>query len=159
MKNLLLPALLILAAACSKKPQQVKELPSATTPRLGLVETVYQVLDQKTRERLGYVDRTKYDTGHVIYWVLGSDRGEKLGYVLPNNRAYKYVWEVGVRRPEPEFLGADVMSYQVRRILGYDKTVVLEEIEMEAIAEHLAPDRYKTAPESQKEAPPPADEG
>jgi hypothetical protein len=154
MKKALLPALLILAVACSKRSQRVEEIPTASTPRVGLVVKMYEGLDLKSRVRVGFVEKTKYDRGDVIYWVTGPDHREKVGYVLPNNQAYKYVWEVGKRRAEPEFLGADVMTYQVRRILDYDKTVAMEPIDQEEVARQLAPNGY----EKPKQEAPPAEE-
>jgi hypothetical protein len=141
MKILLLPAVLVLLVGCSRPSPQPDAL-GEWKPEIGLVESIYQVLDKKSRERVGFVDKTSYDSGRLIYWVYGPDRKEKLGYVLPNNSAYRFVWHAGYRDPEAQSIGADKMSFNVRRILDYDKVVDLEPIDQEELADEMLAGRY-----------------
>ena len=141
MKILLLPAVLVLLVGC-RRPSPQPDALGEWKPEIGLVESIHQVLDQKSRERVGFVDKTSYDSGRIIYWVYGPDRTEKMGYVLPNNSAYRFVWHGEHRDPEAHPVGADVMSFNVRRILDYGKVVDLVPIDQEQLAEEMLAGRY-----------------
>jgi|GEM_PF-6233741 len=128
----LLLATLLLAAACSR-PQK-SEVPARIAPRFGHIVSIRQVVDKKTRERLGFIEEFRYDSGQVLFWVRTADRTERMGYITPANQAFKYVWRVGQRDEEAEFIGADTLSSNARRILGYDRPVALEPISLTALA-------------------------
>lgn len=139
MKKLLLAAIVFVAGACTtggtRHQQQTDEPPSSISPKFGRIVTLYEVLDQDTRERVGYVELTRYDSGQDIYWVRDKNRRDaKLGYILTNNMGYRYVSHAGRRSPNPEFIGADTISANARRILGYDHPVELQETSLEALA-------------------------
>lgn len=142
MKSLLLPALLLFAVACGQSTRhETAEVPHGLRAEVGVVETVYEVLEEMDRTRVGFVNKTSYDSGRVIYWVLGPDYREKLGYVLTNNRAYKYEWLPGGTRAET-VLVADNRNSNVRRILDHDKVVVLEPIDQDVLSRQLLKGRY-----------------
>jgi len=133
MRNLVLLAAIVGLAACSRF-RQAKE-PDPWRPRFGRTIAVYEVLDEDTRERVGFVDRAEYDDGRVLYWVQGPERDEKLGFIMATGRAYRYVWIAGKRSPEPEDLGADVRAVGARKILGHGRPVVLEATSLERLLE------------------------
>ena len=141
MRNLLLAAIVFIAGACTtggtRSQAKVAEGPSSVGPRFGRVVTLYEVLDQDTRERVGYVELTRYDNGQNIYWVRDTDRREKLGYILTNNKGYRYVWHVGKRAAEPEFIGADTISANARRILRHGRPVELQEKSLRELAREI----------------------
>jgi len=146
----LLIAILLFAAACSRPPKA--EVPASIAPRFGHIISIHQVVDKKTRKRLGFIEEFRYDTGQVLFWVRNVDRTERMGYITPANRAYKYVWRVGQRDEQAEFIGADTISSNARRILGYDQPVALEPITLEALAEETAAKTRSAAPEKQGKA-------
>jgi hypothetical protein len=152
MRNLLLAAIVIITGACTsgggtRTKSKVAETPSTAGPRFGRIVAIYEALDQDTRERVGYVELTRYDNGQDIYWVRGKDRSEKLGYILTNNKGYRYVWHAGQRAQDPEFIGADTISANTRRILRHGRPVELQETSLRALARELQTPPYQTATE------------
>jgi hypothetical protein len=97
----------------------------------GRTKALYEVRDEKSGTRVGFVEKTTYDDGRVIYWVTGPDRQMKHGYMLPNNNAYKYEWVAGQRSQKPSFIGADTYQANARKILEYGSPVTLKEIAWE----------------------------
>ena len=147
MKSLILPVALLLLAACSSSKKAETTVAAAPDVQVGRVDRLWQVLDGETRERIGFVEKTVYDKGLMLYLVRGPDRGTSLGYIQPNNVAYRYVWIGGKRSQEHENLGADTITAGARRILGYDRPVVMEESSLEALlAESRAADEPKQEP-------------
>ncbi len=135
-------AILLVAAiaACkSSAPSKKAEAPTATGPKVEREKALYEVLDEKTGARVGFVEKTTYDDGRVVYWVTGRDRGVKLGYMLPNNNGFRYEWVAGVRSQEPEPIGADTFQSNARRILGYKSPVKLHEISWEDLRKEYEP--------------------
>lgn len=136
-------AILLVAAvaACKSSGQPQKaEAPKELAPRFERAKALYEVLDEKTGARVGFVEKTTYDDGRVVYWVTGRDRGVKLGYMLPNNSGYRYEWDAGVRSQDPEPIGADTFQANARRILGYKSPVKLHEISWDdLLKEYEAP--------------------
>jgi len=124
---------MLLLAACSSSRKAETAVAAAPDVQVGRVERLWQVLDKETRERVGFVEKTVYDKGATLYIVRGPDRGRSLGYVLPNNVAYRYVYIGGKRTDEHENLGADTITAGTRRVLGYDQPVQLEESSLEAL--------------------------
>lgn len=144
MKNLVLPALLVLVVlpvGCRSKDKKKAQLPDGRTPEIGVIETLYQVLDEKSRDRVGFVQKMKYDSGRILYWIYGPTYRGKQGYMLTNNIAFKYAWVNGKRVEQK--LSADTINAQVRRVLGYGYQVVLEEIDQREVAKQQLGDRYK----------------
>ncbi len=142
MKSLLLPALLLFAVACGKSTDhETAKVSHGLRAEVGIVDTVYEVLEEMGRARVGFVNKTSYDSGRVIYWVLGADYRETLGYVLTNNRAYKYEWLPGGTRAE-KALVADTRNSNVCRILDHDKIVVLVPIDQDTLSKQLLKGRY-----------------
>ncbi|HEX5138711.1 MAG TPA: hypothetical protein VFY93_17195 [Planctomycetota bacterium] len=127
-------ALLMVAAlaACGSTVRTDKG-DSQWAPKFERAKVLYEVNDEKTGARVGYVEKTTYEDGKVVYWVANADRNVKLGYMTSNNRGYRYEWVAGVRSEEPEFIGADTYQANARRILGYDHAVTLKEIPWEAL--------------------------
>ena len=119
MKSLFLFALLFFAVACGGNADRRSSKPGGRTPELGVIETVYEVLNEKDRTRAGFVNKVSYDSGRIIYWVYGTNYREKMGYVLTNNRAFKYVWQAGSNKPVEKELIADTMNANVRRVLHF----------------------------------------
>jgi len=116
-------------------------MPKSRAPEFELTESIYEVLNEKTRGRAGLVYKNRYDSGRIVYWVHDLD-DTKRGYILANNQAYKFSWHSGQRSSEAEFIGTDRMSFNVRRILDYNKPVVLVEINAQTLAEQRLPNRY-----------------
>ena len=115
MKSLFLPALLLFAVACGKSTvHETAKVSSGLRAEVGVVETVYEVLEEMARTRVGFVNKTSYDSGRIVYWVYGPGYREKMGYLLAN----------------------------VRRVLGHDKVVVLEPIDQKELAKQLLKGRY-----------------
>jgi len=142
MKSLFLPALLLFAVACGKSADnETAKVSTGPRAEVGVVETVYEVLEEMARTRVGFVNKTSYDSGRIVYWVYGPGYHEKLGYLLTNGRAYKYEWLPGGKRAETA-LAADTRNSNVRRVLGHDKVVVLEPIGQDELAKQLLAGRY-----------------
>ncbi|MHC4971007.1 MAG: hypothetical protein ACYTG3_01615 [Planctomycetota bacterium] len=135
MKSLFLLAALALAVGCSGSKKARTSDPHQ--PEFQQIKSYYQILDDDTGQRVGFVEKTQYDSGRVLYWVTDPKRELKYGYFLPNGSAYKFEWIGGRRAEQPKSLGADVYSASARRILGYGRPVRLEGITLEAlVAEH-----------------------
>ncbi len=138
MKAIVLPALLVLAAACSqpRKPAPEKAaMPTGTTA--AEVEAVYEVRDKSSQARIGLVRKRIHGDGQVVFWV-NDNNGETRGFILENNRAYKYEWTVGRRSTDPVFIGADTITAGARKVLDYERPVMLEPTTLRALhAEHL----------------------
>jgi hypothetical protein len=128
-------------AACKSSPRTEKaESPKDGSPKLERAKALHEVLDERTEARVGFVEKTTYDDGRVVYWVTGPERGERLGYMLPNNSGFRYDWVAGVRSQDAEPIGADTFQANARRILGYKSPVKLREIAWEALLkEYEAP--------------------
>jgi hypothetical protein len=152
MRNLLLAAIVFITGACTtgggtRTESKVAEPPSKVGPRFGRIVTLYEVLDQDTQQRVGFVEFTSYDNGQDIYWVRDKARKEKLGYILTNNQGYRYDWNAGQRARKPEFIGADTISANTRLILRYGRPVELRETSLRTLARELEPAPQKTATE------------
>lgn len=130
-------AIAALAACKSTGRQQEAQSGDALSPKLGRAKALYEVRDEKSGARIGFVEKTTYDDGRVIYWVTGPDRGVRLGYMLPNNNGYRYDWVGGQRSEEPQFLGADTFQANSRKILGYGSPVTLREIAWEELRKEV----------------------
>jgi len=127
-------AIVAIAAACKGQPKAEKsDLPRTVAPKFETTKTLYEILDNKTGNRLGFVEKTFYDDGTVVYWVTSLDRETRLGYFLDNGRAYKYDWIVGQRTPDATFLGADSYFANARKILGHNLPVHVEEISVQEL--------------------------
>jgi len=127
-------ALVAIAAACkSQNKAEKSDLPRTVAPKFEKMKTMYEVLDNKTGMRLGFLEKTFYDDGSIVYWVTGTDRETRLGYFLDNGRAYKYEWIVGKRTPDATFLGADSYFANARKILGHNLPVHVEEISVQEL--------------------------
>ena len=145
--SLLLPGLLLFSVACGKSNDEHTAKTADGPVEVGVVDTIYQVLNEMDRERVGFVNVTSYNSGRVVYWVYGPDYNAKLGYVLADNRAVKYVWRPGDKRAVEEALVSDTRNSSVRRILENEHVIVLEKIDARALAAEKLGDRYaKPAP-------------
>ncbi len=148
MKALLLPALLVLVAACSqpRKPAPDKAaMPAGATA--AEVEAVYEVRDKASQACVGLVRKRIHGDGQVVFWV-NDNHGETRGFILENNRAYKYEWTVGRRSRDPVFIGADTISAGARQVLGYEHPVTMEPTTLRALQAEHAPKKApaKAAP-------------
>lgn len=127
-------ALLLVAAlaACGSTGRKEKaESQKEWSPKFERAKALYEVRDEKSGARVGFVEKTTYDDGRVFYWVTDADRTVKRGYMTPNNRGYRYDWVAGVRSENAEFIGADTFQANARKILGYGRPVTLNEIAWE----------------------------
>ncbi len=125
MMRTLLTAAVLVAAACASKKSEKANIPfSSTEPELGRIAKLYDVLDEKSRTRLGYMEKVKYDSGRVLNWVYGPRREEKLGYIQDNGRAFRIEFKVEGGTEHVD-LGADSHSVGARRILDASAPVVL----------------------------------
>ena len=115
------------------------------------MQTLYQVLDEKERNRVGFVEKTSYDSGRIVFWVYDASYKMKLGYLLPNNRAYKFGWAAGKRIDAETAFPADTVSSNVRRVLDYGATVVIEQISQKQVAAELLKGRYDKPEDKQDE--------
>ncbi|MHC4134008.1 MAG: hypothetical protein ACYTDU_12080 [Planctomycetota bacterium] len=148
MKSLFLLAALALAVGCSGSKKARMSDPHQ--PEFQQIKSYYEILDDDTGQRVGFVEKTQYDSGRVLYWVTDPKRELKYGYFLPNGSAYRFEWVGGQRAEKPKSLGADVYSANARRILGYARPVRLEVISLEAlVAEHQP--KPKAEPSKAKE--------
>ena len=135
MKSLFLLAALALAVGCSGSKKAQTSDPHK--PEVQRIKSYYEILDDDTGKRVGFVEKAQYDSGRVLYWVTDPKRQLKYGYFLPNGSAYKFEWVGGQRAEKPKSLGADVYSASARRVLGYARPVRLQPISLEALmAEH-----------------------
>lgn len=135
-------ALLLVAAvaACKSSTAPKAEAQSEWSPKFERSKALYEVLDEGTGARVGFVEKTTYEDGKVVYWVSGPDRKIRYGYMLSNNRGYKYDWIGGERSRDAEFIGADTFQANARRILEYGSPVKLNEIAWEDLMkEYQAP--------------------
>jgi len=86
---------------------------------------IFEVVDAKSRQRLGYVEKKQYGSGRVLYWVYGVKRASKLGYLEENGRAYRYVWDRALRTTTEQEFPADSHAIGVRRILDHTADVAM----------------------------------
>jgi len=140
MRSLAFLAVLALIGACKSGRAPKKEEPAGeATPKFERTKVLYEVLDERSGQRVGFVEKTTYDDGRAVYWVTGTDREVRYGYMLPNNAGFKYEWVAGQRAKDATFIGADTYQANARRILGYDRAVKLREIAWEdLLKEHGA---------------------
>ena len=136
-------AILLVAAvaACkssSTAPKKTEPQPE-WAPKFERSTALYEVLDENSGARVGFVEKTTYDDGKVVYWVTGPDRKIKRGYMLPNNQGYKYDWIGGERSRNAEFIGAETFQANARRILDYGSPVKLHEIAWEDLLKEQQP--------------------
>jgi hypothetical protein len=114
----------VLVAACASKTKN-KKMPATTAePELGRIAQLYDVLDEKDRTLLGYIEKVKYDSGRVLYWIYGPRRQEKLGYIQDNGRAFRIELKVEGGTDHVD-LGADSHAVGARRVLEASAPVVL----------------------------------
>jgi len=141
-------ALLMVAAlaACGSTVRKNDKEDTQWAPKFERAKVLYEVNDERTGARVGYVEKTTYEDGRVIYWVTNPDRSVKLGYITANNRGYRYEWVAGVRSQSPEFIGADTYQANARKIIGYSRTVTLKEIPWEDLLK-----QYETPEGGKKE--------
>jgi hypothetical protein len=134
--------LIAAAAACSSSGSKGRAQQSQTdwAPKFERAKALFEVRDEKGGARVGFVEKTTYDDGSVVYWVTDVDRKVRHGYMTANNRGYRYDWVAGVRSESAEFIGADTFQANARKILGYGRPVVLNEIAWEdLLKEYQAP--------------------
>jgi hypothetical protein len=129
-RSLALLLVLALIGACKASPPKEKD---AAAPAVGRTKALFEVRDERTGDRIGFVEKATYDDGRVIFWVTGLDREVRYGYMLPNNSGYKYEWVAGQRSKDPQFIGADTYQANARKILDHGSPVVLREIEWEEL--------------------------
>ncbi|MEE8104925.1 MAG: hypothetical protein V3T86_05270 [Planctomycetota bacterium] len=86
---------------------------------------IYEVVDEMSRQRLGYVEKKAYGSGRILYWVYGVKRANKLGYVEENGRAYRYQWDRALRKMTEKEFPADSHAIGVRRILDHTANVAM----------------------------------
>jgi hypothetical protein len=136
-------AILMVAAlaACKSSGGSAKQAEPAPewSPKFERAKALYEVLDEDTEKRVGFVERTTYEDGKVVYWVKGPDRKVTHGYMLPNNSGYKYSWVAGERSKNADFIGADTFQANARRILDYRSVVKLREIAWEDLMKEYEP--------------------
>ncbi|MGH7163402.1 MAG: hypothetical protein ACREID_07945 [Planctomycetota bacterium] len=140
-------------AACTSPRDADTSRRAPGRAEVGRQEAIHVVVDQKSRERVGFIETWKYDSGRILHWVYGLDRAERLGYLLENGRAYRFRWEVGATERKAEDLGVDTFAFGVRRILQHGAPVDCVETSEKSLGEELL--------ESQKPKPaaaPPAKE-
>ncbi len=106
-------------------------------PKIGRLVQLHQVLDKRTRERIGFVETMKYDNGQSLMWIKDKERVLKLGYITPSNQGYRYTWHAGKRSDKPEFIGADTVTFNARKILSYDSPAELAPITLQQLADEL----------------------
>lgn len=127
-------ALLLVAAlaACGSSGSRDKaQSQKDWSPKFERAKALYEVRDEATGTRVGFVEKTTYDDGSVVYWVTDVDRSVRHGYMTQNNRGYRYDWVAGVRSTDAEFIGADTFQANARKILGYGRPVTLHEVAWE----------------------------
>jgi len=136
---LLLFAAAALAACAGQGRDRAETAPGveAGRPELGRNTAIYEVVDERSRARLAFVERTEYDSGRVVLWVRDLPRRRSLGYIDSNGRGYRFRWVNGRREQEPESLGADLVAFNVRRILGYERAVELVETSEKRLGDEL----------------------
>ncbi|MHC4957607.1 MAG: hypothetical protein ACYTGN_04465 [Planctomycetota bacterium] len=144
--RVLFASLAVAIAACGsskKKDSDESELPAGARPEVeAVVEALYEVVDEKGRQRVGFVEKTSYDSGRIVFWVYGPKYREKLGYLLPNNRAVAFEWQAGERTKREIQYPADTMNSNIRRVLQYTDSIAMVPVEQTAIAKEMLDKRY-----------------
>lgn len=130
-RNSLSAALLFIAlapglASCKSKQVGTPMPEPSNTPDIEQrTLQIFEVVDAKSRERLGYVEKKQYGSGRILYWVYGVKRAIKLGYVEENGRAYRYEWDRALRKDTEKEFPADSHAIGVRRILDHTASVAM----------------------------------
>jgi hypothetical protein len=135
-------AILALAAAvagCKSTGSESARSSQETAPKFERTKALWEILDERAGTRVGFVEKTTYDNGRVVYWVTDPERSVKYGYMLPNNSGYKYDWSAGERSTSARPIGADTFEANARRILGYKSPVTLREIAWETLLKEYEP--------------------
>ncbi len=136
MKRMLPLAALLLVAACKSREGSTPRR-AGPEPEVGTKEAVYIAIDEKSRTQLAFVEKWRYASGG-LYWVTDLARVERLGFVHANGRAKRYAWIMGEKSRVIEDLGSDTLEVGVRRILGVNMLVELEETSEKALADAMA---------------------
>lgn len=152
MKRILLSAAILAGVACARRERVDDASDPRLEPAVGTKQSVFVVLDERDRTRLGYVEKWAYaSSGVTLYWVFGPDRSDAVGYISSAGRAVRYDYPPG-GKVETD-LGADTVAMGVRRILRHETPVVLERTTEKALAEEFfAAKRAAEAPPKAEEA-------
>jgi len=117
-----------LAACGSSKNETQREVKTATGPNP--IETIYEIRDSDTNEKVGMIFTRDHGNKKLISWVHNA-KGTRCGYITPDNRAFMYRKVMGKREDKAESIGADTMSANARRIIGYGRPVDLQKIDFD----------------------------
>jgi len=136
MRRLVFPLALLLIAACgsSSKHSDAKTGGSPTAAADGsLLVAVYEMHEQDGGALVGTVYKRDHGDGRMLFWVHDL-RGTRRGYVTMNNRAYAYEYALGKRSDNAYFIGADTISASSRKVIGHNRAIRLEQIDLDTWA-------------------------
>lgn len=102
--------------------------PNSTGPNP--IETIYEIRDSDTKDKVGMIFVRDHGDGKLISWVHNL-KGTRCGYVTADNSAFMYRKVMGKREDKPESIGADTLSANARRIISYGRPVDLNEIDFD----------------------------
>jgi len=133
MKVLVLPLALLLVAACgsSSKKSDAKTGGSSTASADGSVlVAVYEIREQDGGAKVGTLYKRDHGQGRILYWADDA-KGTRRGYITPSNQAFAYEWVMGKRSDTAYFIGEDTLVASARRVIGHDRAVSLEQIDID----------------------------
>ena len=84
-------------------------------------------------KKVGMVYKRDHGEGRSIFWVYDL-KGDRRGFVTPDNRAFAYEHVLGTRSDKASFIGSDTISASARKVIGHDRPVNLVEIDIETWA-------------------------
>lgn len=124
-----------LTACGSSKNETQSEDKTAIGPNP--IQSILEIRDSDTNEKVGMIFTRNHGINvgdqKLISWVHNAN-GTRCGYITPDNSAFMYRKVMGRREDKAESIGADTMSANARRIIGYGRPVDLHKIDFDTWA-------------------------
>jgi hypothetical protein len=117
-----------LAACGSSKNETQEESKADTGPNP--IQSILEIRDSDTKVKVGMIYTRDHGDSKLISWVHNA-KGTRCGYVTADNRAFMYRTVMGKREDKAVSIGADTLSANARRIIGYARPVDLEKIDFD----------------------------
>jgi len=133
MRGLVFPLALLLVAACGSSSKKSDADPHGGAMAAGdgsILMAVYEVREQDGGAQVGTLYKRNHGHGRILYWVHDGG-GTRRGYITMDNRAYAYEYALGQRSQQAYFIGDDTISASARKVIGHNRAVRLEEIDLD----------------------------
>ncbi|MHC4938296.1 MAG: hypothetical protein ACYTHK_04940 [Planctomycetota bacterium] len=136
MKSLVFSLACLLVVACGSSKKETKQPEAAqvaTDSTAAPLQAIYEIREQDGGKKVGMVYKRDHGEGRSIYWVY-DNKGDRRGFVTPDNRAFAYEYVLDKRSDKANFIGSDTITASSRKIIGHDRAVRLAEISIDTWA-------------------------